>query len=145
MLKVKPLATLVVNKLRGTFKVLQLRHLGQAWIAVRQCLEDIAVLTGATVISEDAGYKLENANLDYLGTAKRVVSDKDNTTIKRFGGGKLDAIKARINRSKSKLKTTSDYDREKPAREIGKTIWWCCCYQRWCTHCAGDEREEGAC
>ena len=54
-------------------------------------LEDIAVLTGATVISEDAGYKLENANIDYLGTAKRVVSDKDNTTV--VDGGSSDAIK----------------------------------------------------
>ena len=83
-------------------------------------LEDIAVLTGATVISEDAGYKLENANLDYLGTAKRVVSDKDNTTIVD-GGGSLDAIKARINEIKVQVeKTTSDYDREKLQERLAK-------------------------
>ena len=76
-------------------------------------LEDIAVLTGGTVISEDAGYKLESATIDYLGTCKRVVSDKDNTTIVD-GGGSADAIKARINEIKVQVeKTTSDYDKEK--------------------------------
>ena len=113
------LATLVVNKLRGTFKVLAVKapEFGDRRKAM---LEDIAVLTGATVISEDAGYKLENANLDYLGTAKRVVSDKDNTTIVD-GGGSLDAIKARINEIKVQVeKTTSDYDREKLQERLAK-------------------------
>ena len=105
------LATLVVNKLRGTFKVLAVKA---------AMLEDIAILTGGTVISEDAGYKLENANLDYLGTAKRVVSDKDNTTVVD-GGGTADAIKARINEIKVQVdKTTSDYDREKLQERLAK-------------------------
>ena len=106
------LATLVVNKLRGTFKVLAVKAPGFG-DRRKSMLEDIAVLTGGTVISEDAGYKLENATLDYLGTCKRVVSDKDNTTI--VGGtGEASAIKARINEIKVQIeKTTSDYDREK--------------------------------
>ena len=84
-------------------------------------LEDIAVLTGGTVISEDAGYKLESATIDYLGTCK-VVSDKDNTTIVD-GGGSVDAIKARINEIKVQVeKTTSDYDKEK-LRTSGKIVW----------------------
>ena len=113
------LATLVVNKLRGTFKVLAVKAPGFG-DRRKAMLEDIAVLTGATVISEDAGYKLENANLDYLGTAKRVVSDKDNTTIVD-GGGSIDAIKARINEIKVQVeKTTSDYDREKLQERLAK-------------------------
>jgi chaperonin GroEL len=113
------LATLVVNKLRGTFKVLAVKAPGFG-DRRKAMLEDIAVLTGATVISEDAGYKLENANLDYLGTAKRIVSDKDNTTIVD-GGGSADAIKARINEIKVQIdKTTSDYDREKLQERLAK-------------------------
>ena len=113
------LATLVVNKLRGTFKVLAVKAPGFG-DRRKAMLEDIAVLTGGTVISEDAGYKLENANLDYLGTAKRVVSDKDNTTIVD-GGGSADAIKARINEIKVQIdKTTSDYDREKLQERLAK-------------------------
>ncbi|MEC7730064.1 MAG: chaperonin GroEL [Candidatus Neomarinimicrobiota bacterium] len=113
------LATLVVNKLRGTFKVLAVKAPGFG-DRRKAMLEDIAVLTGGTVISEDAGYKLENANLDYLGTAKRVVSDKDNTTIVD-GGGSIDSIKARINEIKVQVdKTTSDYDREKLQERLAK-------------------------
>ena len=113
------LATLVVNKLRGTFKVLAVKAPGFG-DRRKAMLEDIAVLTGATVISEDAGYKLENANLDYMGTAKRIVSDKDNTTIVD-GGGSADAIKARINEIKVQIdKTTSDYDREKLQERLAK-------------------------
>jgi len=113
------LATLVVNKLRGTFKVLAVKAPGFG-DRRKAMLEDIAVLTGGTVISEDAGYKLENANIDYLGTAKRVVSDKDNTTIVD-GGGSADAIKARINEIKVQIeKTTSDYDREKLQERLAK-------------------------
>ena len=83
-------------------------------------LEDIAVLTGATVISEDAGYKLENATLEYLGTAKRIVSDKDNSTLVG-GNGETDSIKARINEIKVQIeKTTSDYDREKLQERLAK-------------------------
>ena len=113
------LATLVVNKLRGTFKVLAVKEPGFG-DRRKAMLEDIAVLTGGTVISEDAGYKLENANIDYLGTAKRVVSDKDNTTIVD-GGGSADSIKARINEIKVQIeKTTSDYDREKLQERLAK-------------------------
>jgi len=113
------LATLVVNKLRGTFKVLAVKAPGFG-DRRKAMLEDIAVLTGGTVISEDAGYKLENANIDYLGTCKRVVSDKDNTTIVD-GGGDLEAIKARINEIKVQVeKTTSDYDKEKLQERLAK-------------------------
>ena len=113
------LATLVVNKLRGTFKVLAVKAPGFG-DRRKAMLEDIAVLTGGTVISEDAGYKLENAPLEYLGKAKRIVSDKDNTTIVD-GGGKKDSIKARINEIKVQIdKTSSDYDREKLQERLAK-------------------------
>jgi chaperonin GroEL len=113
------LATLVVNKLRGTFKVLAVKAPGFG-DRRKAMLEDIAVLTGATVISEDQGYKLENATLEYLGSCKRVVSDKDNTTIVA-GSGKTDNIKARINEIKVQIeKTTSDYDSEKLQERLAK-------------------------
>ena len=113
------LATLVVNKLRGTFKVLAVKAPGFG-DRRKAMLEDIAVLTGATVISEDQGYKLENATLEYLGKCKRVVSDKDNTIIVA-GGGKTDMIKARINEIKVQIeKTTSDYDKEKLQERLAK-------------------------
>jgi len=113
------LATLVVNKLRGTFKVLAVKAPGFG-DRRKAMLEDIAVLTGATVISEDAGYKLDNATIEYLGTAKRVISDKDNTTIVD-GSGSSDAIKARINEIKVQIdKTSSDYDREKLQERLAK-------------------------
>ena len=113
------LATLVVNKLRGTFKVLAVKAPGFG-DRRKAMLEDIAVLTGATVISEDAGYKLDNATLDYLGTCKRIVSDKDNTTIVG-GNGAADSIKARINEIKVQIeKTSSDYDREKLQERLAK-------------------------
>jgi chaperonin GroEL len=113
------LATLVVNKLRGTFKVLAVKAPGFG-DRRKAMLEDIAVLTGGTVISEDAGYKLESATLDYLGTCKRVVSDKDNTTIVG-GNGESNAIKARINEIKVQIeKTSSDYDREKLQERLAK-------------------------
>jgi chaperonin GroEL len=113
------LATLVVNKLRGTFKVLAVKAPGFG-DRRKAMLEDISVLTGATVISEDQGYKLENATLEYLGTCKRVVSDKDNTTIVA-GAGKTENIKARINEIKVQIeKTTSDYDSEKLQERLAK-------------------------
>jgi len=113
------LATLVVNKLRGTFKVLAVKAPGFG-DRRKSMLEDIAVLTGGTVISEDAGYKLENATLDYLGTCKRVVSDKDNSTVVG-GSGESDAIKGRINEIKVQIeKTSSDYDREKLQERLAK-------------------------
>ncbi|MFH1852810.1 MAG: chaperonin GroEL [Candidatus Neomarinimicrobiota bacterium] len=113
------LATLIVNRLRGTFKVLSVKAPGFG-DRRKAMLEDIAILTGGTVISEEQGYKLENATLQYLGTCKRVVSDKDNTTIVG-GAGKTDAIKARINEIKVQIdKTTSDYDREKLQERLAK-------------------------
>ena len=113
------LATLVVNKLRGTFKVLAVKAPGFG-DRRKAMLEDIAVLTGSTVISEDAGYKLENATLEYLDTCKRAVSDKDDTTIVG-GAGSSDSIKARINEIKVQIdKTTSDYDREKLQERLAK-------------------------
>jgi chaperonin GroEL len=113
------LATLVVNKLRGTFKVLAVKAPGFG-DRRKAMLQDIAVLTGATVISEEQGYKLENATLDYLGTCKRIVSDKDDTTIVG-GSGEIKTIKARINEIKVQIdKTTSDYDSEKLQERLAK-------------------------
>ncbi len=113
------LATLVVNKLRGTFKVLAVKAPGFG-DRRKAMLEDIAILTGGTVISEEQGYKLENANLDFLGTCKRVVADKDNTTIVD-GAGDTSTIKGRINEIKVQIeKTTSDYDREKLQERLAK-------------------------
>ena len=113
------LATLVVNKLRGTFKVLAVKAPGFG-DRRKAMLEDIAVLTGATVVSEEQGYKLENVTPEFLGTCKRVVSDKDNTTVVG-GSGQIDQIKPRINEIKVQIeKTTSDYDREKLQERLAK-------------------------
>lgn len=113
------LATLVVNKLRGTLRVAAVKAPGFG-DRRKAMLEDIAVLTGGTVISEEKGFKLESATLAYLGTAKRVSIDKDNTTLVE-GAGKSDDIKKRINEIKSQIdKTTSDYDREKLQERLAK-------------------------
>ena len=113
------LSTLVVNKLRGTFKVLAVKAPGFG-DRRKSMLEDIAILTGATLISEEQGYKLENATLEYLGSCKKVVSDKDNTTLVS-GSGKKAAIKARVNEIRVQIeKTTSDYDREKMQERLAK-------------------------
>src|SRR5688572_15428999 len=113
------LATLVVNKLRGSLKVAAVKAPGFG-DRRKAMLEDIAILTGGTVISEERGYKLENADLTYLGTAEKVVIDKDNTTIIN-GSGESEDIKARINEIKSQMeKTTSDYDREKLQERLAK-------------------------
>jgi len=113
------LATLVVNKLRGTLKIAAVKAPGFG-DRRKAMLEDIAVLTGGTVISEEKGYKLENATVAYLGQAKRVVIDKDNTTIVE-GKGKSADIKARVNEIKNQIdKTTSDYDREKLQERLAK-------------------------
>ncbi|HAC15014.1 MAG TPA: chaperonin GroEL, partial [Bacteroidetes bacterium] len=106
------LATLVVNKLRGTLKIAAVKAPGFG-DRRKAMLEDIAILTGGTVISEERGYKLENATLDYLGQAARITIDKDNTVLVD-GKGKADDIKARVNQIKAQIEnTTSDYDREK--------------------------------
>jgi chaperonin GroEL len=113
------LATLVVNKLRGTLKVAAVKAPGFG-DRRKAMLEDIAVLTLGTVISEEQGYKLENATLTYLGKAKKVTIDKDNTTIVE-GAGKKEDIKKRINEIKSQIeKTTSDYDKEKLQERLAK-------------------------
>jgi chaperonin GroEL len=113
------LATLVVNKLRGTLRVAAVKAPGFG-DRRKAMLEDVAVLTAGTVISEEQGYKLENATLSYLGKAKKVTIDKDNTTIVE-GAGKKDDIKKRINEIKAQIeKTTSDYDREKLQERLAK-------------------------
>ncbi|MFC2185958.1 chaperonin GroEL [Fulvivirgaceae bacterium LMO-SS25] len=113
------LATLVVNKIRGALKVAAVKAPGFG-DRRKAMLEDIAILTGGTVISEERGYKLENATLDYLGTADKVNIDKDNTTIVN-GAGKADHIKARVNEIKAQIeKTTSDYDKEKLQERLAK-------------------------
>uniref|UniRef100_A0A832DJK0 Chaperonin GroEL n=1 Tax=Ignavibacterium album TaxID=591197 RepID=A0A832DJK0_9BACT len=113
------LATLVVNKIRGTLKVCAVKAPGFG-DRRKAMLEDIAVLTNGTVISEERGFKLENATISYLGTAKKVVVDKDNTTIVE-GSGKPEEIKKRINEIKAQIeKTTSDYDKEKLQERLAK-------------------------
>ncbi len=113
------LATLVVNKLRGTLKVAAVKAPGFG-DRRKAMLEDIAILTGGTVISEEKGYKLENADLGFLGTAKTITIDKDNTTIVE-GAGKSDDINRRINEIKTQIdKTTSDYDKEKLQERLAK-------------------------
>ena len=113
------LATLVVNKLRGTLRVAAVKAPGFG-DRRKAMLEDIAILTGGTVISEERGYKLENATVEFLGTAKKVVIDKDNSTIVE-GAGKTKDIKQRINEIKAQIEnTTSDYDREKLQERLAK-------------------------
>lgn len=113
------LATLVVNKLRGTLKVCTVKAPGFG-DRRKAMLEDIAVLTNGTVISEEKGFKLDNAQISYLGTAKRITVDKDNTTIVE-GAGKKEEIKKRINEIKQQIeKTTSDYDKEKLQERLAK-------------------------
>lgn len=113
------LATLVVNKIRGTLKVAAVKAPGFG-DRRKAMLEDIAVLTAGTVISEERGFKLENATISYLGTAKKIVIDKDNTTIIE-GAGKTDDIKKKINEIKAQIdKTTSDYDKEKLQERLAK-------------------------
>lgn len=113
------LATLVVNKLRGTLKVAAVKAPGFG-DRRKEMLKDIAILTGGIAISEEQGYKLENADLSYLGTCEKVTIDKDNTTVVN-GTGEKDQIKARINEIKAQIeKTTSDYDREKLQERLAK-------------------------
>ena len=113
------LATLVVNKLRGTIKVAAVKAPGFG-DRRKEMLTDIAILTAGTVVSEEQGYKLENADLTYLGQASSITIDKDNTTI--VGGkGTKEAIQARVNQIKAQVEnTTSDYDREKLQERLAK-------------------------
>jgi chaperonin GroEL len=113
------LATLVVNKIRGTFRSAAVKAPGFG-DRRKAMLQDIAILTGGQVISEEVGLKLENATLDLLGTARKVVITKDDTTIVE-GGGKEEDIKGRINQIKSEIeKTDSDYDREKLQERLAR-------------------------
>ncbi len=113
------LATLVVNKLRGTIKVAAVKAPGFG-DRRKEMLQDIAVLTAGTVISEEQGFKLENADLTYLGQASSISIDKDNTTV--VGGkGNADDILARVNQIKAQIETTtSDYDKEKLQERLAK-------------------------
>ncbi len=113
------LATLVVNKIRGSLKIAAVKAPGFG-DRRKAMLEDIAVLTGGTVISEERGYKLESATIDYLGTAEKVNIDKDNTTVVN-GAGKKKDIEGRINQIKQQIEnTTSDYDKEKLQERLAK-------------------------
>jgi len=113
------LATLVMNKLRGSFKVAAIKAPGFG-DRRKAMLQDIAVLTGATVVSEEQGYKLENATLAYLGEARNITIDKDNTTIVEGKGEQKDVL-ARINEIKVQIeKSTSDYDKEKLQERLAK-------------------------
>ena len=113
------LATLVVNKLRGGLKIAAVKAPGFG-DRRKAMLEDIAILTGGTVIAEESGYSLENTTLDMLGTAENITIDKDNTTIVN-GSGDAENIKARVNQIKSQIETTtSDYDREKLQERLAK-------------------------
>ena len=113
------LATLVVNKLRGGLKIAAVKAPGFG-DRRKAMLEDIAILTGGTVISEERGFSLENATLDLLGTAETITIDKDNSTIVN-GNGDAEAIKARVNQIKAQIETTtSDYDKEKLQERLAK-------------------------
>jgi chaperonin GroEL len=113
------LATLVVNKIRGALRVAAVKAPGFG-DRRKAMLEDIAVLTGGQVISEERGFKLENATLDMLGRAERVIIDKDNTTVVN-GSGKKGEINARIGQIKAQIETTtSDYDKEKLQERLAK-------------------------
>ncbi len=113
------LATLVVNKLRGSLKIAAVKAPGFG-DRRKAMLEDIAILTGGTVISEERGFTLENTTIDMLGTAERVTIDKDNTTVVN-GSGTKSLIKNRVNQIKSQIEsTTSDYDKEKLQERLAK-------------------------
>ncbi len=113
------LATLVVNKVRGSLKIVAVKAPGFG-DRRKEMLQDIAILTGGTVISEEQGYRLEDADLSYLGQAEKVSIDKDNTTVVS-GKGTHDEIQSRINQIKAQIETTtSDYDREKLQERLAK-------------------------
>ncbi len=113
------LATLVVNKIRGSLKIVAVKAPGFG-DRRKEMLEDIAILTGGTVISEEKGYRLEDADLSYLGQAEKITVDKENTTIVS-GRGTSEAIAGRVSMIKSQIEsTTSDYDREKLQERLAK-------------------------
>ena len=113
------LATLVVNKIRGSLKIVAVKSPGFG-DRRKAMMEDIAILTGGTLIAEEQGFKLENADLSYLGTCEKITIDKDNTTIVGGAGKKAD-ITARVNQIKAQIETTtSDYDKEKLEERLAK-------------------------
>jgi len=113
------LATLVVNKLRGALKIAAVKAPGFG-DRRKAMLEDIAILTGGTVISEERGFTLENTTLEMLGTAEKVMIDKDNTTVVN-GSGSAEEIQARVNQIKAQIEvSTSDYDKEKLQERLAK-------------------------
>ncbi|MBE9464899.1 chaperonin GroEL [Dyadobacter subterraneus] len=113
------LATLVVNKIRGALKVAAVKAPGFG-DRRKAMLEDIAIITGGTVISEERGFKLESVTLDYLGTCEKAIIDKDNTTLVN-GSGNSEDIQSRVNQIKAQIEnTTSDYDREKLQERLAK-------------------------
>jgi len=113
------LATLVVNKIRGALKVAAVKAPGFG-DRRKAMLEDIAIITGGTVISEERGFKLENATLEYLGSCEKAIIDKDNTTLVN-GAGNSEDIQGRVNQIKAQIEnTTSDYDREKLQERLAK-------------------------
>ena len=113
------MATLIVNKMRGTLNAVAVKAPGFG-DRRKAMLQDIAILTGATVISEELGMDLKETTMDMLGTARQVIVDKDNTTIVE-GAGSSEEIKSRINAIKAQIEeTTSDYDREKLQERLAK-------------------------
>ena len=113
------MSTLVVNKIRGSLKIVAVKAPGFG-DRRKAMLEDLAILTGATLISEERGYKLENADLSFLGTAEKITIDKDNTTVVGGKGKKAD-ITSRVNQIKAQIETTtSDYDKEKLQERLAK-------------------------
>ena len=137
------LATLVVNKLRGTLNVAAVKAPGFG-DRRKAMLEDIATLTGGKAITEDLGIKLEGVKIEDLGTAKRVTIDKDNTTIVD-GGGEDGKIEGRVKEIRAQVdKTTSDYDREEAAGAPGQAGWRCCSNQGRRGNRDRDEGEEGS-
>jgi len=113
------LATLVVNKIRGSLKICAVKAPGFG-DRRKEMMQDLATLTGGTLVSEERGFKLENADLSYLGTAEKITVDKDNTTLVG-GAGKKSDITARVNQIKAQIETTtSDYDKEKLQERLAK-------------------------
>jgi chaperonin GroEL len=138
------LAALVVNKIRGTLNVAAVKAPGFG-DRRKAMLEDIAVLTGGKLLSEDLGIKLENVTISDLGRAKRIVVDKENTTIVE-GAGKASDIQGRVKQIRRQIdETTSDYDREKLQERLAKLAGRRGRHQRWCRDRVRDEGKEDAC
>ena len=137
------LATLVVNKIRGTLACCAVKAPGFG-DRRKAMLEDIAILTGGNLIAEELGVKLENVQLNQLGRAKRIIVDKDNTTL-IDGAGKRTDIEGRIKQIRAQIEeTTSDYDREKLQERLAKLVGGVAVIQGWRGDRSRDEREEGS-